>query len=286
MSDTEVTHEIPPISFEFFPPKTEQGRAKLFDVRRELSGFNPEFFSVTYGAGGSTRDNTKNIVTSIHNEGAQVAPHLSFGGDTETAILQLLGDYQAAGIKRVVALRGDMPSGMGSSLQMVYANQLVALIRQHFGDHFHIEVAAYPEIHPESKSFDSDIQYLKAKFDAGANSAITQYFYNPDAYFYFVDACAAQGISQPIVPGIMPITNFKNLARFSDSCGAEIPRWVRKRLEGFGDDQASLSAFGIDLVTDLCETLLDNGAPGLHFYTMNQTEPCAAILTNLGLNGI
>lgn len=272
----------PRISFEFFPPKTEMGRSKLFEVRRELARFAPDFYSVTYGAGGSTRDNTKDIVNAIHAEGAAVAPHLSFGGDTEDAILTLLNNYKTAGITRIVALRGDMPSGFGGAFQMVYANQLVAFIREHFGEHFHIEVAAYPEIHPESQSFDSDIRYLKAKFTAGANSAITQYFYNPDAYFYFVEACAAQGIHQPIVPGIMPITNYKNLARFSDNCGAEIPRWVRKRLESFGEDQASLQAFGIDLVSELAETLLDNGAPGLHFYTMNQTEPCASILRNLG----
>jgi methylenetetrahydrofolate reductase (NADPH) len=270
------------LSFEFFPAKTDQGRDKLIQVQQELTAFNPEFFSVTYGAGGSTREHTKGIVQLIKQAGQAVAPHLSFGGDSPEALLELLHDYKSNGINRLVALRGDRPSGMGGGLHMVYANELVAFIRQHFGDYFHIEVAAYPEIHPESASFISDIGFLKGKFDAGANSAITQYFYNPDAYFYFVEQCRAQGIHQDIVPGIMPITNYKNLSRFSDSCGAEIPRWLRKRLESFGDDTESLKAFGVDIVTELCETLLDNEAPGLHFYTMNQTDPTATILRNLG----
>lgn len=270
------------LSFEFFPAKTDQGRDKLIQVQQELTAFKPEFFSVTYGAGGSTREHTKGIVQLIKQAGQEVAPHLSFGGDSPEALLALLKDYQSNGINRLVALRGDRPSGMGGGLHMVYANELVAFIRQHFGDYFHIEVAAYPEIHPESTSFISDIRFLKGKFDAGANSAITQYFYNPDAYFYFVEQCRAQGIHQDIVPGIMPITNYKNLSRFSDSCGAEIPRWLRKRLESFGDDTESLKAFGVDIVTELCETLLDNEAPGLHFYTMNQTDPTATILRNLG----
>ncbi len=270
------------LSFEFFPAKTDQGRDKLIQVQQELTAFKPEFFPVTYGAGGSTREHTKGIVQLIKQAGQEVAPHLSFGGDSPEALLALLKDYQSHGINRLVALRGDRPSGMGGGLHMVYANELVAFIRQHFGDYFHIEVAAYPEIHPESTSFISDIGFLKGKFDAGANSAITQYFYNPDAYFYFVEQCRAQGIHQDIVPGIMPITNYKNLSRFSDSCGAEIPRWLRKRLESFGDDNESLKAFGVDIVTELCETLLDNEAPGLHFYTMNQTDPTATILRNLG----
>lgn len=272
------------ISFEFFPPKTEQGREKLAVVQQELSLFQPEFFSVTYGAGGSTRDNTKNIVKSMKATGASVAPHMSFGGDNEESILALIQEYQAAGIDRIVALRGDMPSGMGGAYQMVYANELVTFIRKHFGDAFHLEVAAYPEIHPESTSYDDDVRFLKGKFDAGANSAITQYFYNPDAYFYFIDQCQKAGIAQPIYPGIMPITNFKNLSRFSDNCGAEIPRWLRKRLAAYGDDQDSIKAFGLDLVSELCETLLDNDAPGLHFYTMNLTQPCASIVKNLGLD--
>lgn len=270
------------LSFEFFPAKTEQGRDKLIQVQQELSAFKPEFFSVTYGAGGSTREHTKGIVQLIKQAGQDVAPHLSFGGDTPEELLGLLNEYKAFGINRLVALRGDRPSGMGGGLHMVYANELVAFIRQHFGTYFHIEVAAYPEIHPESQSFNSDIQFLKGKFDAGANSAITQYFYNPDAYFYFVEQCRTRGITGDIVPGIMPITNYKNLSRFSDSCGAEIPRWLRKRLESFGEDSESLKAFGLEIVSELCETLLDNEAPGLHFYTMNHTEPTATILRNLG----
>lgn len=272
------------LSFEFFPPKTDQGRTNLMQVAQELSQFQPEFFSVTYGAGGSTRDNTKNIVQALMDLGLSVAPHLSFGGDEEPTILKLLHEYQNMGVQRIVALRGDRPSGMGGGSQMVYANQLVAFIRQHFGDKFHLEVAAYPEIHPEADSYDHDIRYLKGKFSAGANSAITQYFFNPDAYFYFVEQCTRAGIHQSIVPGIMPITNFKNLSRFSDNCGAEIPRWVRKRLAAYGEDLESIKAFGLDLVSELCETLLDNGAPGLHFYTMNQTEPTATLLHNLGLD--
>lgn len=272
------------LSFEFFPPKTEQGRTNLVEVARELNYFQPEFYSVTYGAGGSTRDNTKNVVKMLLGQSLSVAPHLSFGGDDEQIILTLLREYEAMGVRRIVALRGDRPSGMGGGSQMVYANQLVAFIREHFGDTFHLEVAAYPEIHPESNTYDDDIRYLKGKFAAGADSGITQYFFNPDAYFYFIEQCARAGIDQPIVPGIMPITNFKNLSRFSDNCGAEIPRWVRKRLAAYGDDLESIKAFGLDLVSELCETLLDNGAPGLHFYTMNQTEPTASLLRNLGLD--
>jgi methylenetetrahydrofolate reductase (NADPH) len=272
------------LSFEFFPPKTEQGRANLEVVAQELNHFQPEFYSVTYGAGGSTRDNTKHIVQSLMGLNLSVAPHLSFGGDDEEAILTLLREYEAKGVTRIVALRGDRPSNLNGGLQMVYANELVSFIRQHFGQTFHLEVAAYPEIHPEAASYDDDIRYLKGKFDAGANSGITQYFFNPDAYFYFIEQCARAGIDQPIVPGIMPITNFKNLSRFSDNCGAEIPRWVRQRLTAFGDDLESIKAFGVDLVSELCETLLDNGAPGLHFYTMNQTEPTATVLRNLGLD--
>lgn len=274
------------ISFEFFPPKTPKGIEKLASVRQELSRFKPDFFSVTYGAGGSTRENTKNVVKQIKQEGYCVAPHLSFGGDDEEAILSLVQEYQSFGIDRIVALRGDMPSGMGGAYQMVYANQLVAFLRKHFGDAFSLEVAAYPEIHPESLSYDDDIRYLKGKFDAGADSGITQYFYNPDAYFYFIEQCHKAGIDKPIYPGIMPITNFRNLSRFSDNCGAEIPRWVRQRLNSYGDDQESVKAFGLDLVTELCETLLDNDAPGLHFYTMNQTEPSAQIIQRLQLENV
>ena len=273
----------PRLSFEFFPPKTPEGKEKLIKVRDQLDEFAPDFFSVTYGAGGSTRDNTKGIVTQFKADGISIAPHLSFGGDDEETIKALLQEYKDAGVDRIVALRGDMPSGVGGSYQLVYANELVAFIRKNFGDHFHLEVAAYPEIHPQAKSYDDDIRYLKGKFDAGANSAITQYFFNPDSYFYFVDQCKKAGINQPIYPGIMPIINYKNLTRFSDACGAEIPRWLRKALENYGDDDASLKAFGIELVTELCEVMLENEAPGLHFYTMNQTEPTAQIVKNLGL---
>lgn len=278
MSDSKVR-----ISFEFFPPKTTEGKQKLHKVREELQSFSPDFYSVTYGAGGTTRDTTKGIVKILKEQGISVAPHLSFGGDDEATVGQLLSEYKDAGVDRIVALRGDLPSGMGGHSQLVYANQLVAFIRERFGDQFHIEVAAYPEIHPEAKSYSDDIGFLKGKFDAGANSAITQYFFNPDAYFHFVEQCFQSGISAPIYPGIMPIINYRNLARFSDSCGAEIPRWLRKKLESYADDAQSLQAFGAELVSELCETLLDNGAPGLHFYTMNQTAPTAAILRNLDL---
>ncbi len=272
------------LSFEFFPPKTEAGKTNLNTVRDTLAQFNPDFFSVTYGAGGSTRDNTKNLVTNFQSKGIDTAPHLSFGGDDEESIKELINEYLDAGISRIVALRGDMPSGVGGGLQLVYANELVAFIRKNFGDHLLLEVAAYPEIHPQATSYTDDINFLKGKFDAGANSAITQYFFNPDAYFYFLDRCHKAGIDKPIYPGIMPIINYQNLIRFSDSCGAEIPRWMRRSLEGYQNDPASLHAFGLDLVTELCVLLLENGAPGLHFYTMNKSEPCAQIVTNLGFN--
>ena len=278
-NDTELR-----ISFEFFPPKTDKGLEKLSSVRKKLNQLSPNFFSVTYGAGGSTRDNTKNLVQAMKNEGLSVAPHLSFGGDNEDVMLSLLTEYKESGVDRIVALRGDAPSGIGRSSNLVYANELVAFIRKHFGDHFHLEVAAYPEIHPEADSYDDDIRYLKGKFDAGANSALTQYFFNPDAYFYFVEQCQKHNITQDIYPGIMPITNYKNLARFSHSCGADIPRWVAKRLESYKDDVASITSFGTDLITELCDTLIENGAPGLHFYTMNQAEPNITILKNLGLD--
>jgi methylenetetrahydrofolate reductase (NADPH) len=273
----------PRISFEFFPPKTPSGREKLVTVHQELATYQPDFFSVTYGAGGSTRDNTIGSVKAIHAAGSAVAPHLSFGGDDEESMIVLLNQYIDIGIQRIVALRGDMPSGIGGSYQMVYANQLVTFIRQHTGDHFHVEVAAYPEVHPEAKTSDSDIAYLKQKFDAGADSAITQYFYNSDAYFYFIDSCLAAGITQPIYPGIMPITHYQNLARFSSNCGAEIPRWMRKRLEALGDDNESIKAFGVDVVSELCNVLMENEAPGLHFYTMNTAEPTITLIENIGL---
>jgi methylenetetrahydrofolate reductase (NADPH) len=274
----------PRISFEYFPPKTGAGREKLInETTPALNALNPEFFSVTYGAGGTTRDTTLGVVSTIRELGIDVAPHLSFGGDGEDTVASLLDTYRERGINRLVALRGDMPSGMGSCMQLVYANELVAFVRERTGDHFQIEVAAYPEIHPEANSYDSDLQFLKDKLDAGANSAITQYFYNVESYFYFLDQCAAIGIDKPIYAGIMPITNYANLARFSRNCGAEIPRWICQRMEGYGDDLDSVRKFGVEVVTQLCQTLLESGAPGIHFYTMNQVEPTREIYNNLGL---
>jgi len=278
-----MASNTPDISFEYFPPRTEQGKENLLQATTPaLNALAPEFFSVTYGAGGSTRDTTKGIVAAVREMGIDVAPHLSFGGDDETTILSLLQDYKNMGVKRLVALRGDIPSGMGG-LQMVYANELVAFIREHTGADFRISVAAYPEIHPQADSYDSDVHYLKGKFDAGADNAITQYFYNVEAYFYFMDRCAAIGIDKPIYAGIMPITNFDNLLRFSKNCGAEIPRWICQRIEGFKGDKDSIRAFGIDVVSQLCQTLLESGAPGIHFYTMNQVEPTRSIYNNLNL---
>lgn len=270
------------LSFEFFPPKTDTGREKLVATRAALTGLGPDFFSVTYGAGGSTREHTRDIVLDINAAGLPAAPHLSFGGDGEDTVLELLETYRNAGIRRIVALRGDIPSGVGMT-RLVHAGELVAFIRRHTGDHFHLEVAAYPEIHPEASGYDRDIQFLKAKLDAGADSAITQYFYNADAYFWFLDKCAAAGIDKPIYPGIMPITNYANLARFSDKCGAEIPRWMRHQLENYGDDRDSIVRFGVEIVSRLCDNLLAGGAPGIHVYTMNQAEPTASICRNIGL---
>ena len=272
-----------PVSFEFFPPKTPEGAAKLQHTRAALTAFGPEFFSVTYGAGGSTRANTLATVLAIHAAGCAVAPHLSFGGDDADGVLKLVNQYRAEGIRHLVALRGDLPSGMGGTAQLVHANELVALIRRHSGDHFRIHVAAYPEIHPEARSYGDDIHWLGQKFAAGADAAITQYFYNADAYFRFVDACAAAGIDRPIVPGIMPITNYQNLLRFSASCGAEIPRWLQHRLAAWGEDGAGLREFGVEVVARLCERLIAGGAPGLHFYTLNQAEATADILRAVGL---
>ena len=268
-------------SFEFFPPKTAEGMATLRDARAELAKFNPEFFSVTFGAGGSTRDRTMETVLDIQQQGLAAAPHISCVSSSKEEIRALLQAYQANGIKRLVALRGDLPSGEVSTGDFRYASELVAFIRAETGQHFHIEVAAYPEFHPEAKSPAADVLNLKRKIDAGANSAITQYFYNADAYFHFIDQCAAAGINVPIVPGIMPIYNITQLARFSNVCGAEIPRWLRLRLEEYGDDMASLRAFGIDVVTDLCETLRVFGAPSLHFYTLNRAGVIANIIGNL-----
>ena len=272
------------ISFEYFPPKTDAGKAKLIeDTTPALNALDPAFFSVTYGAGGSTRDTTRDIVATIRAAGIDVAPHLSFGGDSAEAVTALLDGYREQGVSRLVALRGDMPSGMGGAMQLVHARELVTLIREHSGDHFHIEVAAYPEIHPEATSYADDLQFLKGKLDAGADSAITQYFYNVESYFYFLDQCAAIGIDKPIYAGIMPITNFATLSRFSRNCGAEIPRWICKRMEGYGDNLDSVRQFGTEVVTQLCQTLLESGAPGIHFYTMNQVEPTREICKNLGL---
>ncbi len=268
-------------SFEFFPPKTAEGVATLRETRAELAKFKPEFFSVTFGAGGSTRDRTMETVLEIQQEGFQAAPHISCISSSKEEIRALLHAYQAQGINRLVALRGDVPSGEVSSGDFRYAAELVAFIRAETGQHFHIEVAAYPEFHPEAKTPEADLLNLRRKVDAGANSAITQYFYNADAYFRFIDQCAAAGINVPIVPGIMPIYNITQLARFSTVCGAEIPRWLKLRLEEYGDDMASLRAFGIDVVTDLCETLRVFGAPGLHFYTLNRAGVIANIIGNL-----
>ena len=273
-------------SFEFFPPKTDKGVEKLRTVREQLASRNPAFFSVTYGAGGSTRERTFSTVKEIKQAGYDVAPHLSFGGDDENSVLNLLNDYKQQGINRIVALRGDLPSGMGPQAHLVYASELVTFIKKHFGDDFHLEVACYPEIHPDSATVEKDLEFFKQKVDAGANSAITQYFYNADAYFYYLERTQKLGIDIPIYPGIMPITNFTNLQRFSSMCGAEVPRWIARQLESYGDDLESVKAFGLEVVTDLCETLLEGGAPGMHFYTMNQAEPTLSIWDNLGLENV
>ena len=268
-------------SFEFYPPKTEDGAASLQIVHSKLAELNPDFFSVTFGAGGSTRDKTFDTVIDIQAKGIAAAPHLSCVASTKDNIRAILKDYQDNGIAKIVALRGDLPSGMMSVGEFRYANELVEFIRQETGDYFQIHVAAYPEVHPQSASGNEDFKNFKRKVEAGADAAITQYFYNAEAYFYFLDSCEKNGIDIPIVPGIMPITQYTQLFRFSEMCGADIPRWMRKRLEGFGDDRASIQAFGLDLVTNLCQRLLDSGAPGLHFYTMNQAAPTLAILENL-----
>ena len=271
-------------SFEFFPPKTEKGAEKLKTTREELSKLGPKYFSVTFGAGGSTQEGTIETVLDIKKSGYDAAPHLSCIGSTRDNIRQLLEKYLKHGITRIVALRGDMPSGMQEAGEFRYANELVEFIREVGGDQFHIEVAAYPESHPQSENPASDLKNFKRKVDAGANSAITQYFFNIDAYLYFVDDCEKLGIDLPITPGIMPITNYVQLARFSDMCGAEIPRWIRKRLQGFGDDKESIIAFGEEVVTKLCHNLLDAGAPGLHFYTMNQFQATTKLWNNLNLS--
>lgn len=270
-------------SFEFFPPQTQEGANKLASTRRQLAVLKPAFFSVTFGAGGSTRERTLEAVQQIEADGYEAAPHLSCVGSTRENIRTILHTYKNMGIKRIVALRGDLPSGMATSGEFHYANELVSFIRSETGEHFHIEVAAYPEFHPQAKSPRDDLLNFKRKVMAGANSAITQYFYNADGYFRFVEECRKLGVTLPIVPGIMPIMKFSQLARFSDLCGAEIPRSIRKMLESYGDDNESVQAFGLDVVTQLCERLLVGGAPGLHFYTLNQSAPSMEIWKRLGL---
>ena len=273
----------PEISFEFFPPKTEEGILKLRETRKQLALLDPKFFSVTFGAGGSTRDRTMETVLEIQTEGFEAAPHISGISSSKAEILDLLKTYQHHGIRRLVVLRGDLPSGEVSSGDFAYASQLVTFIRAQTGDWFQIEVAAYPETHPEARSASADLKNFKTKVDAGANAAITQYFYNVDAYFQFVDQCQKLGVNIPIVPGVMPIYNYTQLARFSNVCSAEIPRWLSLRLQDYGDDVASLRALGLDVVTDLCEKLLAGGAPGLHFYTLNQSGLISQIAGRLDL---
>jgi methylenetetrahydrofolate reductase (NADPH) len=276
-------HASPVFSFEFFPPKTPEGKEKLRATWQQLAKLKPRFFSVTFGAGGSTREGTLETVLEIRAAGQDAAPHLSCVASSKAEIAAVLSRYKESGIRHVVALRGDLPSGIASSGELRYANELVAFIRKTTGDWFQIEVACYPEYHPQTRNADDEVKNFKRKVDAGANSAITQYFYNADAYFRFVDECQGAGITIPIVPGIMPIGNFSQLARFSDACGAEIPRWMRIKLESFRDDTASIRAFGLDVVTALCDQLLGAGAPGLHFYTLNQAGLTTTIWQRLGL---
>jgi methylenetetrahydrofolate reductase (NADPH) len=271
----------PLFSFEFYPPKTEEGALSLQEVHDKLATLNPDFFSVTFGAGGSTRDKTFDTVIGIQAKGIAAAPHLSCVASTKENIRTILQNYQQYGIAKIVALRGDLPSGMMSAGEFRYANELVDFIRLETGNYFEIHVAAYPEVHPQAKDALDDFKNFKRKVTAGADAAITQYFYNAESYFYFVDLCEKNNISIPIVPGIMPVTQYSQLFRFSEMCGADIPRWMRKRLESFGDDRTAIQSFGLDLVSDLCQRLLDGGAPGLHFYTMNQSAPTLAILDRL-----
>ena len=270
-------------SFEFFPPKTPEGKAKLRATWQQLAQLKPRFFSVTFGAGGSTQAGTLETVLEIRKAGHEAAPHLSCVASSRDEIAAILATYKANGIRHIVALRGDLPSGVAMAGELRYASELVAFIRETTGDWFNIEVGCYPEYHPQTRNAPDEIRNFKRKVDAGANAAMTQYFYNADAYFRFVDECEAAGISIPIVPGIMPIGNFATLARFSDACGAEIPRWMRIKLEGYRDDVASIRAFGLDVVTALCDRLLTAGAPGLHFYTLNQAGLTSTIWQRLGL---
>ena len=268
-------------SIEFYPPKTPEGASNLRAARAKLATLNPKYFSVTFGAGGSTQQGTLDTVLEIQGEGHQAAPHLSCVGGSRDSLRAILQQYKDSGIKRVVALRGDLPSGYGGGGEFRYANELVEFIRAETGDWFHIEVAAYPEVHPQARSPQDDMQNFVRKVKAGADAAITQYFYNADAYFAFMDQARALGVDVPVIAGIMPITNYTQLMRFSDMCGAEIPRWVRLKLASFGDDSASIKAFGLDVVTQLCERLLAGGAPGLHFYSMNQAGPTTALWQRL-----
>jgi methylenetetrahydrofolate reductase (NADPH) len=270
-------------SFEFFPPRTPEGVEKLRAARRELAALKPAFCSVTFGAGGSTREGTLETVLEIRGEGVPAAPHISCIGSTRESVAAVLSQYREHGIRHLVALRGDLPSGSVDTGEFRYASELVAFVRAQTGDWFHIDVAAYPEMHPQASTPEHDLANFKRKIDAGANSAITQYFFNPDAYFRFVDDCDAMGVRVPIVPGVMPIASAARLARFSDACGAEIPRWIRRRLEGYGDDVASIRAFGLDVVTDLCAKLVARGAPGLHFYTLNHAALTTTIWQRLAL---
>ncbi|MBI3897543.1 MAG: methylenetetrahydrofolate reductase [NAD(P)H] [Gammaproteobacteria bacterium] len=271
-------------SFEFFPARDDATRAKLREATAQLAQLKPKYFSVTYGAGGSTREWTLDTVRDIKNHGLAVAPHFTCVSASRASLAEQLHAYKALGLRHIVALGGDMPAGQIWPGEFRYAYQLVELIRQETGDHFHIEVAAYPEVHPRATRSEDDLKNFKRKVDCGANSALTQYFYNIDAYFRFIDDCETIGIDLPIVPGIMPIMNYKQLARFSDACGAEIPRWIRKRLESYGDDLDSIRAFGLDVTTELCDKLLMAGAPGLHFYTMNRAGPTCTIWERLGLS--
>jgi len=271
-------------SLEFFPPKTDEQRDTLEKALPRLKSQTPDYVSVTFGAGGSTLNYTPETIRHLRDtHSLEAAPHISCIGGTATSIAEVLQRYKSHGIRHVVALRGDLPSGSGDFGDFRFASELVGFIRRETGDHFHVDVAAYPECHPQARSPQDDLDAFKRKIDAGANSAITQYFYNADAYWHFVDACEAAGITVPIVPGIMPIGSFTKLARFSDACGAEIPRWIRRRFEGFGDDVASIRAFGLDVVTELCDRLLERGAPGLHFYTLNQASLTTTIWQRLGL---
>ena len=272
-----------PVSVEFFPPKTPEGAVKLRAVRQSLYALKPEFCSVTFGAGGSTQEGTFGTVSEILEEGVSAASHFSCIGATRDTVRGQLATLKAMGVKRLVALRGDLPSGYGAGGEFHYASDLVAFIRAETGHDFHIEVAAYPEVHPQARSAESDLQAYAAKVRAGADAAITQYFYNADAYFRFVDESQRLGLTVPVVPGIMPIGSSTQLMRFSDACGAEIPRWIRLRLQGFGDDSASIKAFGLDVVTDLCARLRAGGAPGLHFYTMNQSSATLELCKRLGI---